>query len=137
MNSQWIAASRFGLRARPDEAAPPDPKAWLRGQLTRFDPKPAALASAPSRSEVAGQLAEYLEEQRSAPRRAQPQQAQRMQPAGMTTGGEAAMNGRLAGLPQSAQQFIRKAGREYYTGAVGARANAALVTEAPFVERLV
>src|SRR3954453_23711210 len=136
MNSQWIAASRFGLGPRPDEAPPPDPKAWLRGQLSRFDPKPAALAAAPSRSEVAGQLAEYLEEQRNAPRRAQPQPAPPMQPAAMTTG-EAAMNDRLAGLPQSAQQFIRKAGRDYYTGAVAARANAALVSEAPFVERLV
>jgi uncharacterized protein (DUF1800 family) len=134
MNSQWIAASRFGLGARPDEAAPRDPKAWLLGQLTRYDARPAALASAPSRAEVAGQLADYLEEQRNAPRR--PQQAQPMQPAAMTTG-EPAMNDRLAGLPQSAQQFIRKAGRDYYTGAVAARANAALVTEAPFVERLV
>ncbi|MEA3035567.1 MAG: hypothetical protein QOH04_1332 [Sphingomonadales bacterium] len=140
MNSQWIAASRFGLGARPDEAAPRDPKAWLLGQLTRYDPKPAALAAAPSRAEVAGQLADYLEEQRSAPRRPQQarpmQQAQPMQPAAMTTG-EPAMNDRLAGLPQSAQQFIRKAGRDYYTGAVAARANAALLTEAPFVERLV
>jgi uncharacterized protein (DUF1800 family) len=141
MNSQWIAASRFGLGARPDEAPPSDPRAWLRGQLSRFDAKPAALAAAPSRSEVAGQLADYLEEQRNAPRRPQQAQAapqmQPMQPAAMTTTGESAMNDRLAGLPQSAQQFIRKAGRDYYTGAVTARANAALVTEAPFVERLV
>src|SRR4051812_23107549 len=110
MNSQWIAASRFGLGARPDEAAPRDPKAWLLGQLTGYEAKPAALASAPSRAEVAGQLADYLEEQRNAPRRPQQaqqaQQAQPMQPAAMTTGGEAAMNDRLAGLPRSAQQFI-------------------------------
>src|SRR4051812_16661168 len=111
MNSQWIAASRFGLGARPDEAPPSDPKAWVRGQLTRYDPKPAALAAAPSRAEVAGQLADYLEEQRKAPRRPQQvQPAQPMQPAAMTTAatGDAAMNDRLAGLPQSAQQFIRK-----------------------------
>src|SRR3954447_24350635 len=105
MNSQWIAASRFGLGARPDEAAPRDPKAWLLGQLTRYEAKPAALAAAPSRAEVAGQLADYLEEQRNAPRRArpqpQPQPAQPMQPAAMATSGEAAMNDRLAGLPQS------------------------------------
>jgi uncharacterized protein (DUF1800 family) len=48
-----------------------------------------------------------------------------------------AMNDRLAGLPETARQFIQKAARDYYLTSVAARTNAALVTPAPFVERLV
>jgi uncharacterized protein (DUF1800 family) len=132
MISQWIAASRFGLGARADEAPPADPRKWLHGQLDSYDPKPAALASAPNRTEVARQLADYLQEQRSG--RAQRRDAK---PPETMASDPPAMREAIAGLPNSAQQFIRKAGREYYVGAVGARANAALVTPAPFVERLV
>ncbi len=37
-----IAATRFGLGARPDEPTPPDPRRWLRDQLSRPDPTPVS-----------------------------------------------------------------------------------------------
>jgi uncharacterized protein (DUF1800 family) len=152
MSVQSIALNRFGLGARPDEAVPADPRAWLRGQLRGFDPRPAAIAAAPARQEVAQQLADYYEEIRAmggkAGQRAQAAPAPRPQPASMSTmpampGREPAgmagqaMNDRLAGLPPTAQQFIRKASRDYYLTSVAARTDAALTSPAPFVERLV
>lgn len=147
MNAQTIALDRFGLGARPDEAPPADPRAWLLAQLGGFDPRPAAIAAAPSRTEVAQQLADYAAELRAmGGRKAQASAQSRPQPAAMTTGmtapqpesaADKAMNARIAGLPPSAQQFIRKASRDYYLGSVAARTDAALTTPAPFVERLV
>jgi uncharacterized protein (DUF1800 family) len=153
MSSQSIALNRFGLGARADEAIPADPKAWLHAQLRSFEPRPAAIAAAPSRTEVATQLADYFEEIRAmggrAAQRAQAAApAPAVQPAAMTAMSPApaepsqAMtaqppNDRLAGLPQTAQQFIRKASRDYYLTSVAARTDAALTTPAPFVERLV
>ena len=59
-----IALNRFGLGARPDESIPSDPKGWLKRQLDEFEPKPAAFANVPTRTKVAGELADYLEQQR-------------------------------------------------------------------------
>src|SRR4051812_16425123 len=133
MNVQSIALNRFGLGARPDETVPADPKAWLHGQLRGFEPRPAAIAAAPSRQEVAQQLADYYEEIRAAggraALRAQTAPAPRPQPVAMTNmppmTGQApaamagqAMNDKLAGLPETAQQFIRKASRDYYLTSV-------------------
>ena len=42
------AFNRFGLGGRPDDAVPPDPIAWLNGQLTGTDP--LAYASPPTAS---------------------------------------------------------------------------------------
>ncbi|HEY0412666.1 MAG TPA: DUF1800 domain-containing protein, partial [Allosphingosinicella sp.] len=127
---------RFGLGARPDEEAPRDSKAWLAGQLSRYEPRPAALAAAPARRDVAQQLADYIEETRGT-RRQGGRLPEPPPPAAMEGAAEPRMNDNLAGLPQSAQRFIRKAGRDYYVAAVAARTNAALTTPAPFVERLV
>ncbi|HEX4738440.1 MAG TPA: DUF1800 domain-containing protein [Allosphingosinicella sp.] len=151
MNAQTIALSRFGLGARPDEALPADPKAWLHAQLGGFDPRPAAIAAAPTRQEVATQLAEYFEELRTmggkAARQAPASVLARPQPASMTTmPGQPMMDQSVAGQPkspqaadvtQTVQQFIRKASRDYYLTSVAARTDAALTTPAPFVERLV
>ena len=40
-----IALNRFGLGARADDAAPPDPKRWLTDQFGRFDIRPAGFAA--------------------------------------------------------------------------------------------
>ena len=122
-----IALNRFGLGARPDEAAPADPKAWLRDQLTGFDPHPPALAAAPTRASVAGHLADYLAELRD----------MRQQVGGKTqTDG----NGQPGTDAKMAMQTVRKdqrqAGRADYLALTGARATAALNSNAPFVERL-
>jgi uncharacterized protein (DUF1800 family) len=149
MASSYLALGRFGLGARRGEPLPEDPRKWLLAQLDRFDPKPAVIAAVPPRTEVAQQLADYLEETRAtrglrqaAMPKAPPMPA--AMPAAMPTmSGKpdepmaGAMNDKLAGLPDETRKFIQKSVRENYIAAIGARANAALVTPAPFVERLV
>ncbi|MBV9882874.1 MAG: DUF1800 domain-containing protein [Sphingomonadaceae bacterium] len=66
MSIQSLAFNRFGLGARSDDAAPEDPRRWLLAQLDRFDPRPEPIAAAPARTQVATQLADYLEEVRMA-----------------------------------------------------------------------
>ena len=39
-SAQAIALNRFGLGARPGDALPPDPPAWLLEQLPRYEPQP-------------------------------------------------------------------------------------------------
>jgi len=138
--SASIALNRFGLGARRDEPLQGDPKSWLRNQLKAYEAHPAALAAAPARIVVAEQLADYLAEARATgqQRRRQKQEPE-MAPAAMgaTATGDAAMAENNPELPESARRVIRKAGREYYLSCVAARTNAALVTPAAFVERLV
>ena len=145
MVSSYLALGRFGLGARRGEPLPDDPKKWLLAQLDRFDPKPAMIAAVPPRSQVAQQLADYLEETRAT---RGVRQAAMPKPAAMPAAMPAmaakaddpmaaAMNDKLAGLPDETRKFIQKSVRENYVAAIGARANAALVTPAPFVERLV
>jgi uncharacterized protein (DUF1800 family) len=128
MLSTAIALNRFGLGARPFEQAPADPKAWLLGQLRRFDARPQALAAVPPRGRVAEQLADYMAEAQME-RRAKRQ----MQPAAMLTGDAKPGDE----LPDSTRKFLRQDIRENYLVMNGARMSAALTTGAPFVERLV
>ncbi len=155
MSTLSLAFNRFGLGARNDEAAPDDARRWLLGQFDRFEVRPAPIAAAPQRAEVAGQLAAYFEEVRDenrARRRAgggmppqAPAGAGDMTMTGATTGParrgrRPAMNGendQLAGLPESARRFIRQTSRRNYLALVQARTNVALTTPAPFVERMV
>src|SRR5690242_3336359 len=102
-----IALNRFGLGARPTEAAPTDPRSWLRAQLGRFEPRPEALAAVPSRGKVVDQLADYMAEQRMearAKRQVMPQPAS-MPTTDMKPGDE---------LPDSARKFLRQSIREDY-----------------------
>jgi uncharacterized protein (DUF1800 family) len=140
MASISLALSRFGLGARRGEPLPDDPKRWLLAQLDRYEPRPAAIAALPPRREVAQQLADYLEETRGQRGARAVKAAMPMpEPAMARPPFEPAMPGmaaQLAGLPESARKFIQKSVRDYYITAVGARANAALVSPAPFLERL-
>jgi uncharacterized protein (DUF1800 family) len=113
-----IAANRFGLGARSDDRATPDPKRGLIAQFDRFETKPAAFASAPTRASVANELATYLTETRSLRMAAESKDAAKPD-------------------MQAARKMARVAGRDAYIALVGARMNAALTTPAPFVERLV
>jgi len=132
MSVNAIAFNRFGLGARSDDSPPGEPRRWLAGQFERFEPRPAPIAAAPARREVATALADYLEETRGQGRRrraqAEPAPAMAM-PAGM--------DDQLAGLPDNARRFIRGASRRNYLAMVGARTDAALTAPAPFVERMV
>ncbi|HVW93883.1 MAG TPA: DUF1800 domain-containing protein [Devosia sp.] len=112
-----IALNRFGLGARPDDAAPADPKGWLTGQFAHFEVEPEGFAKLPD----AGQAVESYLEQTAALRR----QA--------TTGGGTPDKDQLKTL----RQDFGKQANQLYRAGVKARADSALATEAPFVERLV
>jgi len=105
-----IALNRFGLGARPDDAVPRDPKAWLRAQLDAYEPHPQAVAALPSTATVAVGYAEL-----------------RLQ-SNMTTDTE---------MRQATQATMRRINRAQYRSAVNARIANALVTDTPFPERLV
>jgi uncharacterized protein (DUF1800 family) len=142
MVSTFLALNRFGLGARRGESPPQDPKRWLLAQLDRFEPRPAAIAALPPRVEVAQQLADYLEEARGQGLRkaAMPMPMPAQGAPAVPKADEPAMPGmaaQLAGLPDSARKFIQKSVRDYYVTSVGARANAALISGTPFLERLV
>jgi uncharacterized protein (DUF1800 family) len=140
-----IALNRFGLGSRGDQPALTDPVGWLTRQLTSFDPRPDAIANAPTRATVAAGLADYFRQQR----------AMRMEQAGRSSGpGAASMlpmqapgtPGMAPPMPEKpgrddamkqARQFAQRTSRADYAGAVAARATNALVTDTPFVERLV
>ncbi len=123
-----IALNRFGLGARPDEALPASPRAWLKDQLRRFEPRPTTLAELPTRSEVASAFADYLEEVRV-------QKAQRLQP----MSGSAPDMAERAGVEVGKQlrQTARQVARGHYALQVGARVRTALIGPTPFAERLV
>ena len=104
-----IALNRFGLGSRPDEGVPPDPKAWLLDQFRRFEMKPAAWRALPSSDEIARDLVDVRMEIREV--------------------GEA---GKV-----TARKEMRQDHWEIYRQSVNARMTSALVTAAPFVERLV
>ncbi len=129
------ASARFGLGARPDDVRQADLRRALIDQFSRYEVKPPAFASAPTRAKVANTLAEYVEQTR----------AYREQVAGKADRATT-MAIDETGTPtgESVQQAL-KASRKYagetaraeYIALVGARANAALQTPAPFVERMV
>ncbi len=152
MAAPSIALNRFGLGARPDEAAPgagiDASQRWLIAQFDRFDPRPAPIAALPGRGVIAGQLADYL----AGPRPMGNGPANR---AANAAAGDGAMRPAMqqmstptmqpgaaeeASEPEPikrARMFLRTQARENYVNCVGARANAALVSTAPFIERMV
>jgi uncharacterized protein (DUF1800 family) len=131
MSEIAIAFNRFGLGTRSDDSPPEHPRRWLTGQFDRFAPRPAAIAAAPARAEVAAQLADYLEQAR------REGGGQRRAAAPEPAGQSMAENDQLAGLPDSARRFVRQSARRYYLAMVAARTDAALTAPAPFIERLV
>ncbi len=142
MSASAIALNRFGLGARLDEPLPADAKRYLLGQFDSFDARPPALASSPSRSAVANSLTEYLEDIRAMGGRRRvrngnaavspmPGGAMMAEPMVAGPGADAQAASRM-----EARRLTGRADRGYYIAAVGARANAALASPAPFVERL-
>lgn len=130
-----IALNRFGLGARPDDAPPEDPKAWLAGQFDRFEPMSRSYAVLPD----AGLMVKaYLVEQRQIRQAAKAMPAPAPAPAAetMTMAPQAAKPKRTP-EQRAARQDFRQGVQALYRQAVQARAQAALDTGAPFVERLV
>lgn len=124
MSQASIAMNRFGLGARPDDRPGARPQAWLIDQFARYDPRPAAIAGQPATGAIAAQLAEYMDEVRMLSRQRRRAMAD----------GDATEDANAA---QRARQFARQQGREFYAAAVGARAQAAVGSATPFVERMV
>ena len=112
-----IALNRFGLGARPDDAPPADVRPWLVDQFARFEVRPAAFASL----DDAGPVVKRYREAQQANRRMARQD-------GATDA--------KADLKAGRQDFRQDVQSLYHT-AVQARADSALATEAPFVERMV
>ncbi|MEG3178128.1 DUF1800 domain-containing protein [Sphingomonas sp. RB3P16] len=158
MSKASIALNRFGLGARGDQPVPSDPVGWLTGQFAKYDPHPDAIAGAASSAAVAGELADYFRQQRAL----RAQQGNRPNPpaatgavapmpgaapAGMQMGAQSVQPpGMAPSMPakpprddamKQARQFAARTGREDYAGAVGARVTQALISDTPFVERLV
>lgn len=154
--SASIALNRFGLGARADQPVPGDPHGWLLAQFDRYDPKPDVIASAPTSAAVSAELADYFRQQRAL----RQQQGMRpplpapaapvMQPAALQSALPMGAQPGMAPMPpkpgqalapddlaKQARQFAQRTGRGDYAGAVGARATNALVTDTPFIERLV
>ena len=133
MSDIAIARNRFGLGARAEEIAPANARSWLLDQLGRFEPRPPAIANAPGRAEAAAQIVEYFEAgraNRQLRRAVQPEapMAETATPPPKSDTESAAMQARRA---------ERRDLRDIYAQSVSARANAALTTTTPFVERLV
>ncbi len=136
MSAPSIALNRFGLGARPDDMPPgagvDGARRWLIPQFDRFDPRPSPIAALPARGVIAGQLADYL----AGPRPMGNRQAMMQMPVAAAPPG-AVENPDEPDAIKRARAFLRMQGRENYVACVGARANAALVSPAPFIERMV
>jgi uncharacterized protein (DUF1800 family) len=130
MLSTTIALNRFGFGARAGEQPPAEPRRWLLQQLDHFEPRPQALAQVPSRTEVVGQLADYLAAQQMAAR-----SKRQMQPAALQTG--AAQQQQPDTQTEATRRYFRQGIREDYLAMNAARLDSALTTDTPFVERLV
>jgi uncharacterized protein (DUF1800 family) len=119
-----IALNRFGLGAKPSEAAPADPRRWLTAQFDRFDTRPAGFAALPD----AGAMVKAYREQQQAMRQAAA--------VALPTDAAAAKPAKTAEQMAARQDFAQDV-QALYRQAVQARTQSALQTEAPFVERMV
>lgn len=129
MNAAVIALNRFGLGARPDEAVPARPKAWLLEQFAAYEARPGPIAAVPSRRQLARELADYREQVRGNGR-----SRRRMRQAAAPK-----MNDDEPGsdLPDIARQYLRRGIKDHYIAMNSARLASALRSRAPFLERLV
>ncbi|WP_454882935.1 DUF1800 domain-containing protein [Sphingomonas oryzagri] len=121
-----IALNRFGLGAKPSDAAPVDPKRWLTDQFDRFDRRPPAFAALPD----AGAVVKAYRERQQAMR-----QAASFDPS-PPIGTPSIKPARSAEQIAARRDFVQET-QGLYRQAVNARAQSALETEAPFIERMV
>jgi len=112
-----IALNRFGLGARAEDARPADPRRWLLDQFDRFEVSPAGFASL----DDAGAAFKAYREGQQADRRLAKQNG--------ATDAETEL--------KVGRQDFREDVQALYRAGVQARADSALTTPAPFVERMV
>lgn len=117
LSTAAIALNRFGLGARPSDPPPANPQRWVIDQFSRFEVRPARFAAL----DDAGQIVARYREQQQANRR-------------MANGAVATD---IKATLRAGRQDFRQDVQALYGDGVQARADAALATEAPFVERMV
>ncbi|HEV7288604.1 DUF1800 domain-containing protein [Sphingomonas sp.] len=127
MSDASIALNRFGLGGRADASAPADPRRALIEQMARFDVRPGAIAALPATPVIAAAVADYLEELRMVQRDLRQERRT----------GDAMPDGEAADPARQVRQAGRQQGRDFYMTAAGARAQVAVGSDTPFVERLV
>lgn len=126
-----IAYNRFGIGARPDDKITDKPGWLLRDQLTRYEARPAILASQPGRAQIAATYQQYRMDRRE---RRQEKRAE----ADMTTANDSmAMGEAVPTTAEQQQERLRNELRQTYASAVEARLAMALASDAGFAERLV
>jgi uncharacterized protein (DUF1800 family) len=114
-----IAMNRFGLGARSTGKAPVNPADWLKSQIRSYEPAFPAMASQPSRAEIAAGFREYQLDNKDV---------------------RAAQKGAAADMPQIDPAKIEKVVntlRLQYVAAADARMDAAISSDTDFAERLV
>ena len=104
-----IALNRFGLGVRADEPLPGDAKGWLLAQFASYEAQPAEWSAQPSSASLLVAYGDLVRAQRQAD----------------------------AASEVAARQKLAAEVRDRYRAAVAARVTTALVTPAPFAERLV
>ena len=109
MNLAAIAVNRFGLGARSNEIAPAEPLHWLLAQFEQYQRMPSGWEHASRTIEIVAEIAQTQLETR-----------------------QANENEKL-----SARRLFRHDAQGTYAMAVHARAETALTTLTPFIERLV
>ncbi len=121
MSQSSIAANRFGYGLKAEGQAPTNAKSWITDQFRLFEPRPPAMNGLATREQIAGVLVAYLEETRM---------MRQKTPKAEQTEADVAMR-------QQARRDSVRQSREYYVSLAGARFNAVVASDAPFVERMV
>lgn len=119
-----IAMNRFGLGARPTGTAPVNPADWLKSQIRSYEPAFPAMASQPSRAEIAAGFREYQIDRKDV-------RAARKDAAAAMAADD---------MPQIDPAKIEKVVntlRLQYVAAADARLDAAISSDTDFAERLV
>ncbi|WP_027798994.1 DUF1800 domain-containing protein [Paraburkholderia dilworthii] len=131
-----IALNRFGLGARADDAPPADPRAWLLAQFDQYEPRPAAWASQPDSLALSSELEQQRMQLRQQSQR-NPGDASMPAQTHAQAGEQTASQSNARKDKEAERKAIRTEIRDTYRSSVDARVTSALVTQTPFVERLV
>ncbi|MBP6442370.1 MAG: DUF1800 domain-containing protein, partial [Sphingorhabdus sp.] len=119
-----IAMNRFGLGARSSGNAPMNPADWLKAQIRSYEPSFPAMASQPSRADIAAGFREYQLDRKDV-------RAARKDAAAVMAADD---------MPQIDPAKIEKVVntlRLQYVAAADARLDAAISSDTDFAERLV
>ena len=127
-----IALNRFGLGARPGEVAPTDPRGWLLAQFARYDPRPPAYAAVLPTPQAIAVLAQAYADRKQDKAAVASVAVPMAASAAVPVTASAVAPAMAAPAPDPFAPV-----RDAWLAGVGARCNAALASDTPFVENLV